>query len=236
MSSVAAMLANVVNLQDKKIKTTPLKKVDQIKVTPGVKNYCVMPWRAVTDERINKSAAIIVLMAICGHTNRVGETYVSQQTLADILKVTRQAIQKQMSILVKYGYLEVIQRGGKHFSSRHRVVFSTTVSFEEAKANMPARLRDDNSEPPPAPKETAIKHLEGIKNILKGKTSKQPQELHEDGISKQPQKLTQDDCQSNQKGFLRQPNGGVSATSTGCTKVVEGNIRYTSLEKWLNEE
>lgn len=220
MKKIGDML-NVVDLNTTRIKTTPVSKLEHVKIEKREKNYIVIPWRAAVDKRINTTAAFLVLSVMCGFTNRHGETWVGQQTIADILGVTRQAIGKQLKRLVELGYLEVTQKAGKNFSARHRVVFKIGQSLEEVKTNTPARLQE---EAPPVDKEAARERLANIKNMLKGKGSKQPQELLPDATSE-----VAPGC--NQTGFLAQPNRGSEATSGGCLRVVEG-IEGT---RWLEE-
>ncbi len=237
MSSVAAMLANVVNLQDKKIKTTPLRKVDTVKVAKGQKHYMVVPWRAACDKRINKTAAYLVLTIICGYTNRHGETWVSQQTIADILDVSQQAVSKQLSILVKMGYLEVLQKSGVNRSARHRVVFDPSMTIDDVKANTPARLREDIPEAQPVPKERAREYLKNLKDRLKSKGESEGNDPDLAQPAAQPQELlsgTTPEVVSlhNLEGVMAQPGGGLSTTSGSCAIEVEGSIRKV---KWLEE-
>lgn len=225
--NIGALAAKVIHLDDRKVnvKPTPVKKAEnQAPSKKFVKHYAVVPWRAVADNRINKTAALPVLMAICGYTNRHGETWVGQDTLAAIFGVTRQAVQKQIHRLIELGYMERLIRGNKNYSSRYRVIFDTSLTKEDVHANIPARLQDDQqmrvSGGEPLPKEVARDRLKAARQAM----SKQPLRLSDDeditqppevvstSISTQPQRLpnTGSQCnlessQCNQKGVSRQP-------------------------------
>ena len=232
--NIGAFAANIVNLEDRKVRATPSKKADTTKVHRDARNYAVLPIRAIKDKSINTKAAFLVLAHMCAYTNRHGETWVSQQTVAEGLGVTRQAVAKQLKLLMEAGYLECLQRGGKHFSTRWRVVFDPSLTIEEVKANTPASLReDDKIEAKPLSKEEAKGRLEQLKNAIKGRNSTQPHKVA----------LTDDlnatsEVASNQ--FLMQPNGVLNATKRG----VQGNLHegctneersITNGEPWFEE-
>ena len=231
--NLGALASNVIDLADRKIKPVAVKQAqDQPRLPPREKNYVIGPFRALKDQRINKTAAFPVLMAICSYTNRSGETWVGQQTIADIFSVTRQAIGKQVSRLIELGYLEIVQKGGKEYSSRMRVIFDPKMSLEEVKSVIPARLK------PEIPPEVIISKEEArirLKKIREARMA-QPQKLHDNPDDMQPQRLPDDEV-------LAQPNGGLSATSVvahpatsgGCTKEVLRYIRST-LEHWKKEK
>jgi DNA-binding transcriptional MocR family regulator len=224
---------NVVDITAKNVKPVRADKASSAPSAAREKNYVVIPYRAIKDKRINTSAAYLVLSAMCAYTNRHGETWVSQQTVADTLGVSRQAIAKQQQILKNYGYLEQIQKGNRHFSSKWRVVFNPALTLEEVKTNTPAALREDPQEERiPLPKTEALDRLAALKNVIKGRRSAQPQELRIDEGSTQPQRLRNSNSIRNQNGVSTQPNGTFSATSIGCEKVVEGSIRKG---EWLDE-
>ena len=79
-------------------------KPDTIR-SKDLRKYSILPIRAVTDQRINRTAALTVLAAICGYTDELGRTFVSQARLASDLGITRQAVQRQIKKLFDTGYL-----------------------------------------------------------------------------------------------------------------------------------
>lgn len=229
--NLGGLAANVVSLADRKIKPTSVKAMQTGASEPRDKNYSIVPWRAIKDDRINKTAAMIVLMAFCGYTNRRGETFVGHQTIADVLKVSRQAISKQVKRLVELGYLEVVAGHSRTGSARVRVIFDPALSYQDVNANIPARLQPDI---PPAQilsKEESAERLKAAKQRLKRQPQKlpdddeirQPQELHLNDDITQPQRLPNDPVLGNLEALIRQPGEGKSATSRGCHK---GNKVY----------
>jgi DNA-binding transcriptional MocR family regulator len=72
----------------------------------------VVPFRAATDVNLTNQS-LRILMLICSYTDKNNMTFVSQQTLAKISGVTRQAITNQMAILRKFGYIEIINKAYK---------------------------------------------------------------------------------------------------------------------------
>jgi biotin operon repressor len=84
----------------------------------------VVPFRATLDANLTNQS-IRVLLLICSYTDKNNMTFVSQQTLADVAGVTRQAITNQMAILRKHGYIEIINKAYKgRTSSTIQVLFN----------------------------------------------------------------------------------------------------------------
>ena len=89
----------------------------------------VMPIRALTDPNLTDKA-FRVLALICSYTDRNNMTFVSQQTLADICKVSRPAITNQISKLKVFGYLEIINKAYQDRKTNTiRVLFDTPVHW-----------------------------------------------------------------------------------------------------------
>ena len=89
----------------------------------------VMPIRALTDPNLTDKA-FRVLALICSYTDRNNMTFVSQQTLADICKVSRPAITNQISKLKVFGYLEIINKAYQgRKTNTIRVLFDTPVHW-----------------------------------------------------------------------------------------------------------
>jgi predicted ArsR family transcriptional regulator len=99
---------------------------------PDQRKVCVMPIRAITDKSITDNM-LRVLAVLCSYCNRAGLTWVSQKKLAEDMKVSRQAITKQMVKLVAAGYVEVVRKGFRgERSNTVRVIFDITVDTATA--------------------------------------------------------------------------------------------------------
>lgn len=83
---------------------------------PG--HLAIVPARAVEDQRLG-DAALRCLLALGSHTDKDGWCRVKQSTIASVLGVTRQAVQRQISALIELGYVGQ-KRTGR--SSRYRVL------------------------------------------------------------------------------------------------------------------
>lgn len=112
-----------------------LPKKPRIKVKdapPDQRKVCVLPIRAMTDERLT-DGAFRVLAMVCSYCNRAGITWVSQKRLADEMHVSRQAITNQIASLREHGYIEVIRKGFRgERSNTLRVIFDPTITAEDA--------------------------------------------------------------------------------------------------------
>ena len=87
------------------------------------RKFVISPVRALYDERLT-FGTYKVLCLICSYCDKKGITWVSQQTLSEDMKVTRQAITNQIIKLRKLGYLEIIKKGHRHsHSNTIRVIF-----------------------------------------------------------------------------------------------------------------
>jgi biotin operon repressor/cytochrome c556 len=116
---------------------------------PDQRKVCIMPIRAMTDERLT-DGAFRVLAMVCSYCNRAGITWVSQKRLAEEMHVSRQAITNQIASLREHGYIEIIRKGFRgERSNTLRVVFDPTITAEDAIA-MTSNKEDTR---PPAIKE-----------------------------------------------------------------------------------
>lgn len=107
-------------------------KVKQKDAPPDQRKVCVLPIRAITDQTITDNM-LRVLAVLCSYCNRAGLTWVSQKKLAEDMKVSRQAITKQMGKLVAAGYVEVVRKGFRgERSNTVRVIFDITVDTATA--------------------------------------------------------------------------------------------------------
>lgn len=94
--------------------------------------YCITPFRAASDKRLHEGT-LRALMVLCSYTNRAGITWVGQATLGKQLGISKQAVNKQMKLLVEYGYIEVVSKGWRgERANTTRVIFDETVSTEDA--------------------------------------------------------------------------------------------------------
>jgi hypothetical protein len=94
-----------------------------------------MPLKALSDKRLDNQA-IRVFGLVCSYANRAGITWVSRQTIANILQVTPQAVSKQVAALKRLGYIEVVRKGFKgQRTETMRVVFNNDISLKDALAN-----------------------------------------------------------------------------------------------------
>ena len=113
--------------------TLPKKpRVKQQEAPPDARKVSVLPIRAGKDERLH-GATLRCLIVLCSYCNRAGLTWVSQKKLAEDLKVSRQAITKQMALLRSYGYVEIARKGFKgERSNTLRVIFDDSVTMDDA--------------------------------------------------------------------------------------------------------
>ena len=99
---------------------------------PDQRKVCVLPIRAITDKAITDNM-LRILAVLCSYCNRAGFTWVSQKRLAEDMKVSRQAITKQMAKLIAAGYVEVVRKGFRgERSNTVRVIFDITVDTATA--------------------------------------------------------------------------------------------------------
>ena len=102
---------------------------------PDQRQIAVMPLKALSDKRLDNQA-IRVFGLVCSYANRAGITWVSRQTIANILQVTPQAISKQVAALKRLGYIEVVRKGFKgQRTETMRVVFNSDITLKDALAN-----------------------------------------------------------------------------------------------------
>ena len=102
---------------------------------PDQRQIAVMPLKALSDKRLDNQA-IRVFGLVCSYANRAGITWVSRQTIANILQVTPQAVSKQVAALKRLGYIEVVRKGFKgQRTETMRVVFNSDITLKDALAN-----------------------------------------------------------------------------------------------------
>lgn len=107
-------------------------RIKQKDAPPDQRKVCVLPIRAITDQAITDNM-LRVLAVLCSYCNRAGLTWVSQKKLSEDMKVSQQAISKQLVKLTNAGYVEIVRKGFRgERSNTVRVIFDPTVDTETA--------------------------------------------------------------------------------------------------------
>jgi DNA-binding transcriptional regulator YhcF (GntR family) len=128
-------------------------RVVQREAEPDQRKVCVLPIKAVFDQRLTHGA-LQVLAAVCAFANRAGITWVSQTRLAKDLGISQQAVAKQFKQLREHGYLETVRKGFKgERTDTLRVIFDPTVDAATAIAVTSAI---EDTRPPVMQKEQAM--------------------------------------------------------------------------------
>lgn len=138
--------------------TIPKKpKVKQQQPPPDQRRLAVLPIRAGKDQRLH-GGTLRTLIVLCSYCNRAGLTWVSQAKLAQDLGVTRQAIGKQLALLVKLEYVQIVKKGFRGvYSNTLRVIYDDSVDTDTAIAitsaqedNRPPTMPIEDDRPDPA--------------------------------------------------------------------------------------
>lgn len=128
MSAVLKLPDNIIHFEIPKRKP----KVVQKEEIPHQKAYCITPFRAASDKQLHEGT-LRVLMILCSYTNRAGITWVGQATIGKQLNISKQAVNKQMKLLVQLGYIEVVSKGWRgERANTTRVIFDDSVTAEDA--------------------------------------------------------------------------------------------------------
>jgi DNA-binding transcriptional ArsR family regulator len=151
---MSAVPANVVDFKLPKRKPKVIEK----EAPPDKRTVAVLPIRAINDKGIT-DACFRTLAALCSYCNRAGITWVSQKRLAEDMKVSRQAITKQLTKLKAAGYVEITRKGFRgERSNTLRVIFDPTLTAQDAIA-VTSGIED--TRPP-----EQIKREEELRNIM----------------------------------------------------------------------
>jgi len=142
-------------------------RIKQQDALPDQRKIVVMPFKAIFDDRLNHGT-LRTLSAIAAFSNRAGITWVSQVRIAKDLKISQQAVSKQVTQLKALGYIEVVKKGfhGKS-TDTIRIIFDAEITAAEAIA-MVSNKEDAR---PPGQIEAEEKRLqkevdqEGLKRI-----------------------------------------------------------------------
>jgi DNA-binding transcriptional ArsR family regulator len=145
---MSAMPENIVPFQ------LPKKpRVRQKEAPPDQRSLAVIPIRAGTDERLH-GAALRCLIVLCSYCNRAGLTWVGQARLAQDLKISRQAVTKQLAVLREHGYIEITRKGFRgERANTLRVIFDPSVDADTAIAITSAQ---EDTRPPAIRQEQAM--------------------------------------------------------------------------------
>lgn len=124
---MSALLDNIIPFE------LPKKpRVKERQPEPDQRKLAILPIRAGADRRLHEGT-LRCLIVLCSYCNRAGLTWVSQARLGQDLGISRQAVQKQLTLLIQTGYVEVVRKGFRaEFSNTLRVIFDPTVSAEDA--------------------------------------------------------------------------------------------------------
>jgi biotin operon repressor len=88
-------------------------------------NFIMLPTRAAKDKNMT-DGVLRILILICSYCDKDGITWVSQNTLAEEMNITRPAITKQISKLRALGYIQTIKKGHRNIHSNTlQVIFDT---------------------------------------------------------------------------------------------------------------
>jgi hypothetical protein len=135
--------------------TLPKKPRVKVKDTPpDQRKLSVLPIRAGNDSRLHGST-LRCLIVLCSYCNRAGLTWVGQAKLAQDLQVSRQAVTKQIKLLIQTGYVEVVKKGFRgEKTNTLRVIYDPTIDAETAisitstiEDNRPPTMKDDIPDP-----------------------------------------------------------------------------------------
>lgn len=94
--------------------------------------FAIIPARALDDAELG-AAALKVLLVLGTHADREGWCFPSQDTVADRLGVSRQAVGKQIAALARLGYLEIhktLRPDGRQGVNRYRVLYDPELPAE----------------------------------------------------------------------------------------------------------
>lgn len=133
---------------------------------PDQRKLSVLPIRAGSDSRLHGST-LRCLIVLCSYCNRAGLTWVGQAKLAKDLQVSRQAVTKQIKLLIETGYVEVVKKGFRgEKTNTLRVIYDPTIDAQTAisvtssiEDNRPPTMQDDTPDP---------EGLKRIAQIIKG--------------------------------------------------------------------
>jgi hypothetical protein len=143
--------------------------------------YSIIPVRAIEDPHIH-GAALRVLVSLGAYTDRDGYCYPSQSTLARRLRVSRQAVNQQIKILVKLGYLQVTHRknaSGGETSCLYRIYFEDSTTLEREgtpSSHIEVGIAPDGSCPPRKAEGDGVKNVTvkpGIQTQIQADTGTQ---------------------------------------------------------------
>lgn len=135
-------LSNVVPFELPK-RPKVIEKAEQ----PNQRSFCVIPWRAVVDDRLTPHQ-LKTLAAVASYCNKAGITWVSQSKVGQDLGISKQAINKHMQILMQLGYIEVMSKGFKGVKGQTiRLIYKEGIEAEDA-LSIASAGTDEDLRPP----------------------------------------------------------------------------------------
>lgn len=168
---------------------------------PDQRRLAVLPIRAGSDSRLHGST-LRCLIVLCSYCNRAGLTWVGQTKLAQDLQVSRQAVTKQIKLLVETGYVEVVKKGFRgEKTNTLRVIYEPSVDAETAIAitssiedTRPPTMQDNTTDPDGQRRVAQI-----IKQALKPINPKKEYTMPADGQSITVNKMKAEIAKAKQK-------------------------------------
>ena len=222
--------------------TLPKKpRVKQKEAPPDQRKLAVIPIRAGTDERLH-GATLRCLIVLCSYCNRAGLTWVSQKKLAEDMKVSQQAVSKQLRLLIQHGYVEITRKGFKgERSNTLRVIFDQSLTAEDAMA-LTSSIEDTR---PPIIKQEQERQMEevdreGQKRVaqLIAKAFKQPSkpkeyQMPKSGDTRAVKEVKEAMAKAKAKRSHTQPPKVVNENNP---QVVNQDAPYTTSEGCINTQ
>lgn len=191
---------------------------------PDQRKVAVIPIRALADDQIG-DATFRALATLCSYCNRAGITWVSQKKLAEVAKMSQQAISKHMTKLVKAGYVEIVRKGFRgEKTNTLRVIFDPTVDTETAIAvtssieNTRPPTMDDRPDPDGQRRVAQL-----IAKALKQPTKKEytmPASGQSRTVKKMKEEIAKHKAKQTSKGTHTQPQEAVDNSPTYTTPEV----------------
>lgn len=117
---------------------------DRLQIKPG--RYSVVPWRAADDERLTRSD-LRMLMQFGRRVDGAGFVILSQMKLAEDWGVTRQAVSKIVTRLIKFGYLRRHeQRAGTRGVWMYELISDAVYEVLEGDIRQPSEVDSEDEE------------------------------------------------------------------------------------------
>ena len=170
---------------------------------PDQRKLSVIPIRAGTDERLH-GGTLRTLIVLCSFCNRAGLTWVGQAKIGETLGISRQAVTKQMAILVKCGYVVVVKKGFRaERANTIRVIFDDSIDTETAIA---VTSRQENNRPPSmedTPDTAGLRRIASLMSNLPNQPPTRSATMPTSGSTKTVQRIKDDIAKATAKRTSR---------------------------------